>query len=60
MYMGGFPENVRDFFKLKKKLNCYLIEDSCHAFGAEIKHSSKSYKIDLVNSVIYQLFQCTL
>ena len=45
MYMGGFPENVRDFFRLKKKLNCYLIEDSCHAFGAEIRHSSKSYKI---------------
>jgi UDP-4-amino-4,6-dideoxy-L-N-acetyl-beta-L-altrosamine transaminase len=45
MYMGGFPENVKEFFELKKKLNCYIIEDSCHALGAEMKYSSKKYKI---------------
>lgn len=45
MYMGGFPENVKDFFKLKKKLNCYLIEDSCHALGAINQYNSNKYRI---------------
>ncbi len=35
MYMGGFPENVFEFYKIKKKYNCLLIEDACHAFGAK-------------------------
>jgi dTDP-4-amino-4,6-dideoxygalactose transaminase len=34
MYNGGYPENAGSFFKLKKKLGCYVIEDACHAFGA--------------------------
>ena len=35
MYLGGYPENIIEFYKIKKKLNCYLIEDACHALGAE-------------------------
>jgi dTDP-4-amino-4,6-dideoxygalactose transaminase len=35
MYLGGHPENIIDFYKLKKKFNCYLIEDACHALGAK-------------------------
>ena len=34
MYLGGSPENIKGFFKLKKKYRCALIEDSCHAFGS--------------------------
>ena len=34
MYLGGYPENVIEFYSIKKKLNCYLIEDSCHALGS--------------------------
>jgi dTDP-4-amino-4,6-dideoxygalactose transaminase len=35
MYLGGHPENVIEFYNIKKKLNCYLIEDACHAFGSK-------------------------
>ena len=35
MYLGGAPNHIEDFFKLKKKYKFYLIEDACHAFGAE-------------------------
>ena len=45
MYLGGYPENVKEFYKLKKKYNFYLIEDACHAFGASYKVNNKIYKI---------------
>ena len=45
MYMGGYPENIEEFYKLKKKLNCILIEDACHAFGAKYKVRNKIYTI---------------
>jgi len=35
MYLGGHPENVIEFYNIKKKFNCYLIEDACHAFGSK-------------------------
>jgi dTDP-4-amino-4,6-dideoxygalactose transaminase len=35
MYLGGYPENVVEFYKIKKKFNCYLIEDACHALGSK-------------------------
>ena len=35
MYNGGLPLNADKFFKIKKKLKCYLIEDACHALGAK-------------------------
>jgi dTDP-4-amino-4,6-dideoxygalactose transaminase len=35
MYLGGYPENIIEFYNIKKKFNCYLIEDACHAFGAK-------------------------
>lgn len=45
MYLGGYPENVIEFYKLKKKYNCFLIEDACHAFGASYYIKSKKYMI---------------
>jgi UDP-4-amino-4,6-dideoxy-L-N-acetyl-beta-L-altrosamine transaminase len=41
MYLGGYPENIIDFYNIKKKLNCYLIEDACHALGAEYLFKKK-------------------
>ena len=45
MYLGGSPENIIELYKLKKKYSCFLIEDACHAFGAEYSHNKKIYKI---------------
>jgi dTDP-4-amino-4,6-dideoxygalactose transaminase len=41
MYLGGYPRNIKEFYNLKKKFNCYLIEDACHALGASYKIKSK-------------------
>ena len=45
MYLGGAPNNVEDFFILKKKYKFYLIEDACHAFGADYFIKKKKYKV---------------
>ena len=45
MYMGGFPENVVEFYKIKKKYRCFLIEDACHALGSKYEHNSKDIYI---------------
>ena len=42
MYMGGYPENVTDLYKIKKKHKCFLIEDSCHSFGAKYTYKRKT------------------
>ena len=42
MYLGGYPENVLEFEKIKKKYKCFLIEDACHAFGAQYKFKKKN------------------
>jgi len=41
MYLGGYPENIKEFFNIKKKYKCYLIEDACHALGAKYKFNNK-------------------
>ena len=45
MYLGGYVEDNIDIFELKKKLKCYLIEDSCHALGAKYKFNEKKHYI---------------
>jgi dTDP-4-amino-4,6-dideoxygalactose transaminase len=35
MYLGGYPENIVEFYKIKKNFKCYLIEDACHALGSK-------------------------
>tara|TARA_Y100000768_G_scaffold387080_1_gene377190 strand:+ start:4717 stop:5892 length:1176 start_codon:yes stop_codon:yes gene_type:complete len=45
MYLGGAPNNVEEFFILKKKYKFFLIEDACHAFGADYFVKSKKYKV---------------
>ncbi len=45
MYHGGYPENIQDLSLLKKKYNFFIIEDACHALGAEYKFKKKNYKV---------------
>lgn len=45
MYLGGYPENVVKFYKIKKKYNFLIIEDACHSLGASYKHNSKYHKV---------------
>jgi dTDP-4-amino-4,6-dideoxygalactose transaminase len=45
MYLGGYPENVFEFYKLKKTFNFFLIEDACHALGAKYKYKNKIVNI---------------
>jgi dTDP-4-amino-4,6-dideoxygalactose transaminase len=45
MYNGGYPNNAKKFIKLKKRLNCFIIEDACHALGASYKNNNSFVKI---------------
>jgi len=45
MYLGGYPENVIEFYRIKKRLNCYLIEDACHAMGAKYYYKNKHLNV---------------
>lgn len=44
MYNGGCPLNAEEFFKLKKKYKFKILEDACHALGANYINSLK-YKV---------------
>ena len=41
MYLSGNLREISNFYKLKKKLNCYLIEDACHALGSYYYYKKK-------------------
>jgi dTDP-4-amino-4,6-dideoxygalactose transaminase len=45
MYLGGYPENIVEFYDIKKKYKCFLIEDACHAFGARYQFKNKKLYI---------------
>jgi dTDP-4-amino-4,6-dideoxygalactose transaminase len=45
MYLGGYPENILEFYNIKKKYKCFLIEDACHAFGAKYQFKNKKLYI---------------
>lgn len=49
MYLGGYPENVIEFYDIKKKFNCYLIEDACHALGSKYLFNRKFLSIGSCN-----------
>ncbi len=49
MHIGGIPNDVEKFYKLKKKYKFFLIEDSCHAFGSTYYLNNKNYKIGSCN-----------
>ena len=45
MYLSGNLREIINFYKLKKKLNCYLIEDACHALGSSYKYKKEKINI---------------
>ena len=45
MYNGGNPQNADLFYKFKKILGCFIIEDACHALGAEYQFKRNIFKI---------------
>ncbi len=49
MYNGGYPENVKGFFEIKKKFNCLIVEDACHALGSKYVINKKKFKIGSCN-----------
>ena len=44
MYLGGSPENIEKFYRLKKKYNFFILEDACHAFGSSFIFKNKLHK----------------
>ena len=49
MYLGGYPNNIIEFYKIKQKYGFKIIEDACHAFGSEYKSKNKFLKIGSCN-----------
>ena len=45
MYNGGYPLNAYNFVHIKKKYKCHILEDACHALGAEYFYNNKTVKI---------------
>ena len=45
MYLGGYPENIIELYKIKKKKNFYIIEDACHALGASYEFKKKKIMV---------------
>lgn len=45
MHLGGYPARILEYYKIKKRYKCFLIEDACHALGAKYKVLNKYYKI---------------
>ena len=43
MHNGGAPLNFIEFKKIKKKFNCFLIEDCCHSLGGMYSVKNKEY-----------------
>lgn len=45
MFNGGYPRNIKKLYDLKKKFNCFLIEDACHALGSSYTFKNRKVKI---------------
>lgn len=45
MQLGGYSINNLEFYKIKKKYKCYLIEDACHAFGSKYRVNKKLHPV---------------
>lgn len=43
MHHGGAPNYIKEFYKIKKKYKCYLVEDSCHALGGMYSKKNNEY-----------------
>ena len=45
MYLGGSPDNIKNFYHLKKKYRFFLLEDACHALGSKYIYNKKIYNV---------------
>lgn len=45
VHLGGRVCDLKEIFKVAKKYDCHLVEDACHAPGAEIRTDKDSYKV---------------
>ena len=45
MFHGGYPEYSKQFYDIKKKYKFFIIEDACHALGAEYEFKNKFIKV---------------
>ena len=45
MFHGGYPENIKKIYDIKKKYNFFIIEDACHALGAQYRYQNKLLKV---------------
>ena len=45
MYLGGTPDNIKNFYYLKKKYRFFLLEDACHALGSQYIYNGKIYNV---------------
>jgi len=45
MFLGGYPENIPELYKKKKKYNFKIIEDACHAFGSKYFYKKKYFNV---------------
>jgi dTDP-4-amino-4,6-dideoxygalactose transaminase len=45
MFHGGYPENSKKFYDIKRKYNFTIIEDACHALGAGYKYKNNFIQV---------------
>jgi UDP-4-amino-4,6-dideoxy-L-N-acetyl-beta-L-altrosamine transaminase len=45
MFLGGFSENIVEFYNLKKKYKYKIVEDACHAYGSSYIIKKKIYNV---------------
>ena len=45
MYLGGTPDNIKNFYYLKKKYKFFLLEDACHALGSKYIYNGEIYNV---------------
>ncbi len=45
MYHAGYPLDAEKFKKIKKKYKSFIVEDACHALGAQYIVDKKRYKV---------------
>ena len=45
MFHGGYPENIKKFYEIKKKYKFSIIEDACHALGSGYRYKNNFFKI---------------
>ena len=43
MHNGGFNNYAKEFYKIKKKYKCFLIEDACHSLGGKNSSNHRDY-----------------